>query len=159
MGTVIGEPRSFYDKFKFRAEVDGFGYSGWQKIGEPKQEAALVEHWEGGSLISDKDPGRVTVADIDFERGATDDRDMWHWFQETANIAAGVGGIGLVRPNFKRTITIVQLDRDDTVLETWTLFNAFCRAFSPGDWDNTVDEKQIVKMTISYDYPLPGVKR
>ncbi|WP_428264542.1 phage tail protein, partial [Haliangium sp.] len=81
---VLGQPRSFYKKFKFVVEIDGFKSAGFHKCSELSVEIAKVEHREGGALIPQKSPGRLSFADITLERGATDDLDAFGWFTQVA---------------------------------------------------------------------------
>jgi hypothetical protein len=78
--TVLGQPRVFHKKFKFRVECNGIGglangVAGFRSCSELSHEIAKVEYSEGGTLIPNKSPGRVTFSDITLERGATQDRD------------------------------------------------------------------------------------
>lgn len=152
---VIGTPRSYYNKFKFLVEIDGITYAGFQKCSELSAELAKIEHWEGGSLIPNKSPGRLTFADITLERGATKDMELYLWFEETARASAGLGGAGRIDPLYKRTLDVVQLDRDDTVLQRWNVVNAWPTKFVAGEWDNTTDEKVMNSVTLAYDYFEP----
>jgi phage tail-like protein len=153
--AVIGSPRSFYNKFKFLVEIDSITYAGFQKCSELSAELAKIEHHEGGSLIPDKSPGRLTFADITLERGATKDMELYTWFESTARASAGLGGAGLPDAEYKRTLDIVQLDRDDSVLQRWTCVNAWVTKFVAGEWDNTSDEKVMTSVTLAYDYFEP----
>ncbi|MCA9528640.1 MAG: phage tail protein, partial [Myxococcales bacterium] len=58
--AVIGNPRSFHKKFKFIVEIDDIGHAGFQTCSELSVEVANVQHFEGGSLIPNKSPGRPT---------------------------------------------------------------------------------------------------
>lgn len=153
--AVIGQPRSFFNKFKFLVEIDGITYAGFQKCSELSAELAKIEHWEGGSLIPNKSPGRLSFTDITLERGGTRDMELYRWFEETARASAGLGGTGLPDPFYKRTLDIVQLDRDDSVLQRWNVVNAFATKFVAGEWDNTTDEKVMTSVTLTYDYFEP----
>jgi len=73
--TVIGNPRSFHKKFKFVVEIDDVGHAGFQKASELSVEVANVQYFEGGSLIPNKSPGRLTFSDVTLERGVQQDRD------------------------------------------------------------------------------------
>jgi len=77
--AVIGNPRSFHKKFKFVCEIDDVGHAGFQKCSELSVEVANVQYFEGGSLIPNKSPGRLTFSDVTLERGATQDRDLFDW--------------------------------------------------------------------------------
>src|SRR5512145_3080631 len=111
--TIVGNPRSFHKKFKFIIEIDGVASAGFQKCSELSVEVAKVEYYEGGSLIPNKSPGRLTFADVTLERGATSDEDLFDWF---ADVADASSGLGLIDPDYKRNLDIVQQDRDGQTL-------------------------------------------
>lgn len=50
------------------------------------------------------------------------------------------------------TPVIQQIDADGSVIETWTLFNAFVTSLNFGDLDYSVDELVVLSMTLQYDY-------
>jgi len=106
--AIIGNPRSFFKKWKFVVEIDGVRSSGFQKCSELSVEVAKVEYHEGGALIPNKSPGRLTFSDVTLERGATKDRDLYDWLRSVANTATGLGQID---PLYKRSLDIVQQDR------------------------------------------------
>jgi len=145
----VGEPRNFMKRFSFLVEIDGFVYGGFQSCSDLQAETAVVEQWEGGTVLADKSPGRVTVPDITLERGATSDPDAYNWFLEVVNMASGNGE---VTPGYKRTLDIVQLDRDGSEMERWTVVNAWPRQFTAGSWDNTADETRIETLILACDY-------
>ena len=146
---VLGTPRSFHKKFKFIVEIDGVASAGFQKASELSVEIANVQYYEGGSLIPNKSPGRLTFADVTLERGATMDRDLFDWFTQVAEASAN---IGLKEPLFKRNLDIVQQDRDGTTLRRWSLTGAWPVKFVAGDWDNEADENVIESVTLTYDF-------
>ncbi len=146
--AIIGSPRSFHKRFKWVAEVDGLGSSAFAKCSELSVEAAKVEYFEGGALIPNKSPGRLTFSDVTLERGATQDRDLFDWFEDVADAASGRG---LVDPFYKREVDIVQQDRDGTTLRRWSLSRAWPVKFVAGEWDNGSDEVVIESVTLTYD--------
>jgi phage tail-like protein len=152
---VIGTPRSFHKKFKFVIEIDAIestvtgGGTGFQKCSELSVEVAKVEYSEGGALIPDKSPGRLTYTDVTLERGSTQSREMYDWFNSVANAASNSG---LLDASYKRTMDIVQQDRDGSTLRRWRLYNAWPMKFSAGDWDNEADENLIESVTLTYDF-------
>ena len=146
---IIGNPRSFHKKFKFVVEIDQVSHAGFQKCSELSVEIANVQYYEGGSLIPNKSPGRLTFPDVTLERGATKDKDLFDWFQEVANTASG---LGLTDPDYKRNLDIVQQDRDGKTLRRWTLNNAWPVKFVAGEWDNEANEVVIESVTLSYDF-------
>lgn len=152
MPTVIGKTRSFHKKYKFVVEVDSFGASQWQKCSELSSEIAKIEQWEGGSLIPNKSPGRMTFTDVTLERGATDDEDCFDWFQ---TVGDAVANSGAVDDDYKRGADIVQQNRDGKTLRRWGLLNAWPTKFVAGDWDNTADENVMESLTLTYDSFTP----
>jgi phage tail-like protein len=155
----IGQPRSFFNKFKFLIEIDGITYSGFSKCSELSAELAKIEHYEGGSLIPNKSPGRLSFPDITLERGATSDLELYDWFASVADASAGLGGAGLPDDLYKRSFDIVQLERNDVVVQRWSVTNAWPLKFVAGEWDNGADEKVISSVTLAYDFFVPMMRR
>jgi len=129
--AIIGNPRSFHKRWKFVVEADGVRSSGFQKCSELSVEVAKVEYHEGGALIPNKSPGRLTFSDVTLERGAAKDRDLYDWLRSVANTATGLGQID---PLYKRSLDIVQQDRDGTTLRRWSLSGAWPTKFVAGEW-------------------------
>jgi phage tail-like protein len=148
MPGVIGKSRSFHKKYKFIIEIDDFGSSQWQKCSELSAEIAKIEQWEGGSLIPNKSPGRVTFSDITIERGATSDKDLYTWFKLVAD---AVKNSGEVDDAYKKNLDVVQQSRNGKSLRRWEVAGAWMTKFSAGDWDNTVDENVMESGTLTYD--------
>ena len=146
---VLGTPRSFHKKHAFLVEIPEFGRAGFSKCSEISVEAAVIKHYEGGALIPNKSPGRLEFADVTLERGATRDLELFTWFQDVVRVRSG---IGLVDPLYKRTIDVVQQDRDGSTLRRWTLFNAWPTKFIAGEWDNNADEVVIETLVLTYDF-------
>ncbi len=147
--AILGTPRSFHHKANHIVEVPGVGSAAFASVSELSVEAATVSHFEGGALIPYRAPGRLTFSDVDLQRGATRDRDLYDWFLEVANAASGRG---LSDAAYKRSVDIVQLDRDGETLRRWTLFNAWPSKFVAGEWDNDSDDVVIESVTLTYDY-------
>lgn len=145
-----GSGRSFEKRFKFLIEINGITHAGFQKCSELATEIAVVEYYEGGSLIPNKSPGRVTVPNITLERGAvSSDTDLLNWFQEVVSVAANAG---VVDYEYKRDLDIVVLDRDNAVLKRWRVTGAWPRRFVAGEWDNDSDDTQIEMVELAIDY-------
>lgn len=153
--ATIGTVRSFHKKFKFVVEIDGIaanvtgGGTGFQKCSELSVEVAKVEYSEGGSLIPDKSPGRLTYSDVTLERGSTNSQEMYDWFK---SVADGASNVGLLDAQYKRQVDIVQQDRDGSTLRRWRLYNAWPMKFVAGDWDNEADENVIEQVVLTYDF-------
>lgn len=148
MPTVIGTTRSFHKKFKFVVELDNFGSSAWTKCSELSAEIAKIEQWEGGSLIPNKSPGRVTFSDCTLERGCTDDEDCFNLFKKTADAVANSGAVD---DEYKLNGDVVQQNRDGKSLRRWRLTNAWATKFAAGEWDNEADENTMESITLTYD--------
>lgn len=147
--SVVGQPRSFHKQFLFRIEIPGVKWTGFQKCGEIKGEVAKIEQWEGAALAADTSPGRYKTADVTLERGATKDLDLYLWWKQVSDIANNGGEVD---DKYKRTLDVVQLDRDGTELRRWTLHEAWPIAFTPGAWDNTADANTAESITLTYKY-------
>lgn len=147
--TMYAQPRHFHTKFKFLVEVDGFSSAGFQTCSELSSEFAEISYYEGGAIIPDKQPGRMTFADITLGRGATTDHDMYDWLRQCGLASANAG---LPSPLFKRGGDIRQLDRAGITLRRWRLHGAWCKKFVAGAWDNNTDENVMEQITLAYDY-------
>jgi phage tail-like protein len=150
MGGVIGTPRVWRAKWKFVVEIDSVVCAAFSKCDGLSVEVAVTEHYEGGAMIPDKSPGKAKFEDLTLERGACQDLDMYNWFLEVANAAAGTGEVD---PAYKRNLDIVQQERDGSEMERWRVYNAFPRKFTPavGGWDNNSDENRIEQAVLAYD--------
>lgn len=146
---IIGNPKSFHHKLKFVVEIDLIGSASFAKCSELSVEVANVLYWEGGSLIPNKSPGRLTFSDVTLERGATQDQDLFLWFRD---VAIASSGLGLVDPHYKRSGDIVQRDRDDSELRRWNLIRAWPIKFVAGDWDNDSDDIVMQSVTLTFDW-------
>jgi phage tail-like protein len=146
---VIGTPRSFHKRFKFKVQIEGFGEAAFSTCSEIKSTAAVVEYREGGRLISHKSPGLLTFDNVTLEEGATSSRAMYDWFRSVADAAASTG---LIDNNYKRPVDVLQLDRDNSVLKRWRLFGAWPTVFQAGAWDATSNETVIQSIEMAYDH-------
>jgi phage tail-like protein len=147
---ILGTPRTLAKRFAFLIEIDSFAHAGFSSCSELSVEVANVQYWEGGRLVPHKSPGRLTFADVTLERGATRDRDLYRWFGDVVQAAAG---IGLPDNLYKRNLDIVQQDRDGTTLRRWSLYGAWPTKFvASGGWDASSDEALVESVTLTYDY-------
>jgi phage tail-like protein len=148
--------RELFPKHQFLVEIESGTSAGFQKCSELSFEVGKIEYWEGGSIIPWKAPGRVTVADLTLERGASSSIIFFAWATEVANASLGqfpTRGAGLATDTYMRNITIRQLDRDgQTSMREWAVYNAWVQKFVAGEWDNTADEAVIESLTLTYDW-------
>jgi phage tail-like protein len=153
--SIVGQPRSYFKKFLFTVEIPGVGFAGFQKCSEPKSTTEVIEQWEGGAIVPDQSPGRMKFEAVTLERGATKDLDLYAWYLQVNDAAAGTGAID---DKYKKRVNIVQRDRDGSVLRKWELKKAWPSAYGPGDWDNTVSANGIETMTLTYQLAEPNDK-
>jgi phage tail-like protein len=144
----MGQPVTWWKKFKFRVEIDGVTRAAFQKCSPIDIEAANVEYKEGGRLHPHNAPGTVKFAEITLERGACDDFDLYNLFKNTYDAAAGTGQ---ETPDIYISGDIVQMDRKGKDVERYTFRDAYCRKFSSGDWDNNADEVRIEQIILVPD--------
>ncbi len=147
--AVIGKPLTLHKKHAFIVEIDGVKRASFAKCSELSFEIAKIQYFEGGALIANKSPGRVTFSDLTLERGATDDHDLYDWATEVIHAAAGIGFIDDVP---KRDFDIVQQARDKSTVRRWSVFQNWPVKFVAGEWDNDADEVVIEQLTTTYDY-------
>lgn len=145
---VTGKPKSFFKKFKFIVEIDRVKSAGFQQCSELSAEIAKIEYFEGGSVIANKSPGRLSFTDVTLNRGATKDLDLFNWFKEVIDTSSGLGRVDF---DYKRNLDIVQQDRNGSTLRRWSLTASFPLKFVAGDWDNGADENVIESVTLTYD--------
>jgi phage tail-like protein len=156
--NVIGSQRELFPKHLFLVHVDPAWSAGFQKCSELSYEIAKIEYWEGGSIIPWKVPGRVTVADITLERGASKSKSFYLWCLQVANATITrfpTRGRGDKVPGYLKQIEIVQMDRDadeNKPVAKYRLHNAWVQKFVAGEWDNTTDEVVIESLTVSFDF-------
>lgn len=136
-----------YDKFKFLVEIDGFAEAGFMKAGPMKANVETVEYREGGSVFPEKDPGLGNVENLILEKGATDNDDMYKWFDNIVTGAVGEGGVD------KRNISVVQQDRAGNELERWNNYNVFPVSFQAGDHDASDSNKNIRSIELAIETP------
>lgn len=152
---LAGTVKSFDTKLKFQVEIDGFASASFSKVSSLEFEIEKIEHYEGGSLVPNKQPGLVKFAPLTLERGVTRDVDFFNWCVDVvAPAAAGVGAVntGLPTPLYKRNLDIVQIDRDGAVLKRWTCYGCWPTKFSAGEWDNGANEVVIESITLEMDF-------
>jgi len=147
--AIVGRALTFHKKAQFQVLIDGFTSAAFSKMSALECEIAEIKYYEGGTLIPNKSLGRMEFKDLTLERGACSDVDAYAWFSMGAVAPANVG---LKDSAYKRHMEVIQADRDGEVVRRWTIFNAFVKGFTAGEWDNNADEVVIEKMVIAYDW-------
>lgn len=149
---VIGVARSYHRKALFVVEIEGFPGSkaAFQKMSPLKQMHKKTEHWEGAARTPFKGPsGRMEFPNCTLDRGQTGNRDIHTW---SLQVADAVAQAGLVDQDYKRNMSIVQLDLAGEEAQRWNLFGAWPEEYQAGEWDNGSDDVVIEQMVLCYDY-------
>jgi phage tail-like protein len=144
----MGTPTNWYKKFSFVIEIDGIARAAFKTCSDLRVNADTVAYREGGRLNPHKSPGLVEFPPITLERGKTNDFDLYNWMKDTFDAAAGTG---LVTPDLYRNFDIVQLDRKGDEVERWTVYDAWCKEFGAGDWDNDASETGLEQVVVECD--------
>lgn len=152
---IQAQPRKLFGRFKFNV-LDlnrGLVTSAFRTASGLKFNIAKIEYWEGGSLISFKEPGRVTFDDLTLERGVFWQRDFYDWVLQVVNlIKYAPGGGGDVDDSYKRSLNVQQLDRNNKPAIGYPVKRAFPISWAPGDFDNSVDEVSVESLVLTYEY-------
>ncbi len=144
----MAQPTNWYKKFKFVIEIDGVASAAFKTCSELRINAETVQYREGGRLNAHKSPGLVEFPPITLERGKTKDFDLYNWFKDTFDSAAGVGQ---TTPDIYRTFDIIQQDRRGNEVERYTVYDAFCQQYGAGDWDNDASEVAMEQVVLEVD--------
>ncbi len=142
-------PVNWFKKYSFVIEVDGVASAAYTTCSELRVNAETVLHREGGRLHPHKSPGLVEFPAITMTRGVTVDQDLYNWMLETFNASSNTGQ---VPPDLYRTFDIVQLNRAGEEVERYTVYDAWCKEYSAGDWDNNANENRMETVVIEADY-------
>ena len=145
----MATPINWHMKFKFVVEIDGVQRAHFMSCSEIKATVETVEYREGGRLHPHKSPGLVSFAPVTLARGVCEDKDLYNWFKDCVDSAAGTG---MKVPDLFRNVEIVQMDRDGSEMERTILYDCYCKEFSAGDWDNKANEHRMETVVIEYDY-------
>ncbi len=147
-GPILGTTQVFHTKPKFLVKIDGFTTSEFSKCSAVEFEFEVAKYRQGGMMAEIKIPVLMTFTDVTLERGSTKDKDFYTWVVQTGNAATSVG---LVDPQFRKMVDIVQLDRDNKALQRWRLHRAFPSKFTAGEWDANAAEVVIQMITLCYE--------
>lgn len=145
MGT-----KRYYDKFKFRVEIDGFVIAAFNKVGPLKETGETVVYRDGASKQPDKSLGNLDAENIVCEQGATDNEEMANWWKDAKD---DIGGPS--EQNYYKNISVVQTDRKGTEIERWNVFSCFPVAFEYGNWDATAGTEKVMRiMELAVEGPI-----
>lgn len=148
--AVVGKPRNYDKKFLFGIEIDGLEVAWFESCSSLEAEVGVVEQHEGGSIVvADQAPGKVKYAPITLMVGATDNRELYDWWEQVIDAAANSGEPD---DSYKKNLSIVQKDRDGTVKKRHNVFLAWPNKYVAGEWDAKAEENVIEQITLTYRY-------
>lgn len=144
---VTGTPRSYDKKFMFTVEIDGLAIAWFESVSGLESEVGVVEQHEGGSInVADQSPGKVKFSPVTLMVGATDNRELYDWYLLVIDAAANSGEPD---DSYKKTVSIVQKDRNGTEKKRWNLFEAWPSKFKAGEWDAKAEENVMQEVTLT----------
>ena len=145
---MTAQPVTWNKKYSFIIEIDGIARAAFTTCSDLSVEADTVKHREGGRLNPHKAPGLVEFDPITMERGKTIDYDLYNWMKDTFNASSGTGQ---VTPDLYRQFDIVQLNRLGEEIERHTVYDAWCKKYTAGVWDNNASEILMESVVIECD--------
>jgi len=141
--------KRYYDKFKFRIEIDGFVVAGFNKFGPLKESVGTVVYRDGLSKYPDKSPGNLDTEVITAEQGATNNDEMYDWWKDLKDDIGGPSN-----QDWYKNISAVETDRNGREIQRWNVNSCFPKSFEYGDYDADAEEKIIRKMEIEVEGPI-----
>jgi phage tail-like protein len=129
-----------YGATHFLIEIGGVSYGIFRECTGFGSEVAVLENPQGGNLVTQKLPGRVTYPNIVLRWGLTDDEQLYNWHRTVLE-----GGIE------RRDGSIVALNRSGAEVARWNFFSAW-----PSKWDGpafnaTTDELAIESLELTHE--------
>jgi phage tail-like protein len=148
---VVGKPRSYHKKFLFSVEIDDCEVAWFESCSAIEAELGVVEQREGGKIVvADQSPGLLKTTPVTLTVGATDNRELWDWWEQIIDAAADSGEPD---DSYKRNVAIVQRDRDGSEKRRYNLPKAWISKFKAAEWDAKAEENTMQEVTIVYPYP------
>jgi phage tail-like protein len=135
-----------FQNFRFVVQIDGFDSFGFDKVSGLRQTTDEVEYREGGeNFTPHRLPGQTKFGDITLSRGLSLNAEIMHWVREVFSLDA----THLQDNLFRRSILIQELDRVGDIVRTWTVYEAWVKEYSLGDWDAKSNEVHIESMVLA----------
>ena len=127
-------------QFRYRVEIDGVNEIGFSRVSGLENELEVAEYREGGYDATRKLPGIQTTGVVTLERGATKDMQMYEWYKEA-----------LMDENFRRTVSIIELDHNGDEVRRHVLYEAWASKFTPPELDGSSSEVAIDTVEVQYE--------
>lgn len=145
---VTGTPRNYDKKFLFSVEIDGLDVAWFESCSSLEAEIGVVEQHEGGNInVADQSPGKVKFPAVTLSIGATDNDELYQWWLQVVDAAANLGDVD---KGYKKSLSIVQRDRDGSVKKRYNLAEAWPSKFVAGEWDAKSEENVMESVTLTY---------
>ena len=130
--------------FMFKVSISGLPSGvGFQKVGGLNREVAVVEYLENMYEHKHKLPGRETVGEITFERGAYADNYLQSQYETLFH-----------NNNCRHTVVIQVCDRFGNVRREFQLAECWFSKYELADLDATSDDVVIETLTMQFEYFL-----
>lgn len=141
--------------------------AGFHDFQMPKRSTNKIDYRDGiDPDINQKSPGLSSMEDVVLSRGLLADPDValsnefYDWMRLVHSPTAGhktraaLDGRGVAASNdYRKDVTVQQLDREGAIVKQWTMFQAWPVNFVPGgDLNASEDgEKSLEQLTLTYE--------
>jgi phage tail-like protein len=141
--------------FRFHVEIDNFARFGFSKVSGLKTQTDVIEYREGGQNTTvQKSPGLTKFPNITLERGqvlsaGAGDKDVLVWATQVFDVSSRIAGS---TKNFRRSIDVVQYDKEGTEVRRWKIIEAWVVTYTPfTDLDGSSSANSIEVMEIAHE--------
>lgn len=141
--------------FRYHVEIQQFARFGFSQVTGLNSQTDVTEYREGGqNSTAQKSPGQTKFPDVVLQRGQIfaagfGDKDMLSWALQVFNVSTKLASTPKA---FRRTIDIVQFDKEAVERYRWRLVQAWPSQFKPmGDLDALASGSSLESMTIVHE--------
>lgn len=132
--------------YKFRVDVSGFPFGGYNVVNGLDIDIDIEEVEEGGRNESAlKLPGVAKPRPLRLRKGMTDAKQLEDWIKEV------IQGLNSDNPAYKRAVTVAQLSDRNEVIRTWDIKNAFPAHYGAGPWNANDSGLTMEEITLYHD--------
>lgn len=145
-------PRNPHQRWQFAIEISGFDAGFFTTCSGLNVEHEVSRFDPGGSIFSQKLPGRANFQPLTLEKGKAQesiDNSTIQWLQQILQAAQGTGGLPA---DFLRQLDVVEYDRAGTEIRRFRLFNAFVQAANLGEYDGSSSEVTVESLTLEFQF-------
>lgn len=141
--------------FRFTVEVEGFARYGFMSANGLEATTEVAEYAEGGANETNrKSAGRTSYGNIVLSRGqiidpdGQGDEDFYTWFLQVFSVKTE----GFADSQYRRSMSIVQYNRDGTEARRWILRECWpCRYKATSDFNATGSDDSIEEIEICHE--------